>query len=165
MHTIESTFVWTYIVKMCSQRIVRVNFCNSMIFWGKYQFFCFNFKNIIWISPVVANYQINPLIQLNFLSVSGGNLVRHPDIVVLLHPFRVSNFSVIFFLQMRGRGRVAGSQPMSTAVPQINLGDLTPYLTYNWTLFLMIGQRMCLIPFLGQQWTPLGISTMNNVLT
>ncbi len=26
-----------------------------------------------------------------------GNFVRHPDIVVLFHPFRVSNFSVNFF--------------------------------------------------------------------
>jgi hypothetical protein len=25
-----------------------------------------------------------------------GNFVQHPDIVVLLHPFRVSNFSVNF---------------------------------------------------------------------
>jgi hypothetical protein len=25
-----------------------------------------------------------------------GNFVRHPDIVILLHPFRVSNFSVNF---------------------------------------------------------------------
>ncbi len=40
---------------------------------------------------------------------------------------------------MGGGGRVAGSQPISTAVQkshalgvQINFGDLTPYLTYAW---------------------------------
>jgi hypothetical protein len=40
--------------------------------------------------------------------------------------------------QMWGRGEVAGSQLMSTVQlhtgPQINFGDLTPYLTYGYIL-------------------------------
>jgi len=45
---------------------------------------------------------------------------------------------------MRGRGGVAGSQPMSTAVhmergAQINFGDLPPYLTYALTSVLCLG--------------------------
>jgi len=33
-----------------------------------------------------------------------------------------------------GRGGVAGSQPMSAHGAQMNLGDLTPYLTYGQNL-------------------------------
>ncbi len=48
----------------------------------------------------------------------------------------LTNSTLVLRVQMRGRGGVAGSQPMSTAVhitghgAQINFGDLPPYLTY-----------------------------------
>ncbi len=49
----------------------------------------------------------------------------------------LTNSALVILVQMRGRGGVAWSQPMSTAVhitwhgSQINFGDLPPYLTYK----------------------------------
>ncbi len=48
----------------------------------------------------------------------------------------LTNSALVLQVQIRGRGGIAGSQPMSSAVhitwhgAQINFGDLPPYLTY-----------------------------------
>ncbi len=46
----------------------------------------------------------------------------------------LTNSAPVYEPKCGGKGRVAGSQPMSTAVhmePKINFGDLTPYLTFG----------------------------------
>jgi hypothetical protein len=51
--------------------------------------------------------------------------------------YSLTNSALVIRVQMRGRGEVAGSQPMTTAVhitchgAQKSFGDLPPYLTYE----------------------------------
>jgi hypothetical protein len=50
----------------------------------------------------------------------------------------LTNTALVIRVQMWSRGGVEGSQPMSTSVhimwhgAQINFGDLSPYLSYDW---------------------------------
>ncbi len=50
----------------------------------------------------------------------------------ICHLSWLTNSDLVYETKCGGRGKVAGSQPMSTAVhrTKINCGDLTPYLTY-----------------------------------
>ncbi len=80
-----------------------------------------------------------------------GNLVRHPDIVVLLHPFRMSSFSVNSFYSVEGWDITKGEKTTASAATSTSSlvkciwlsssGFLSFLMSFNPTALLSFSQE------------------------